>query len=280
MITRFLAGLGLLAVAACGNATAAPIHHTHHTHHAARYVQVIAHRTDAGHAPENTVAGIWKGAEQGADRVEFDVQETRDHKLVLMHDVTLTRTTNVEQVYPRKAPWRVGDFTLRQLRRLDAGHGERVPTLGEALAAAWHTGLGVLLECKDPQLYPDMAARITAALKARPYWDTTDPDRLLVTSLDWGFLKRLHKHVPYRLDPIAIKPVTRAQIHSVTGFAWAIGVRAADVTPTTITQVRAEGLHLNVGETNTTADMRRILALRPYAISSNTPDQVVALEHR
>ncbi len=66
--------------------------------------------------------------------VEFDVALTRDGELVLMHDATLERTTDGNGA--------VGDFTLAELRKLDAGswkagqfRGERIPTLAETLAA-------------------------------------------------------------------------------------------------------------------------------------------------
>ncbi|XVQ85108.1 glycerophosphodiester phosphodiesterase family protein [Microbispora siamensis] len=111
---------------------------------------VVAHRGASAYAPENTVAAFELARHRGADMFELDVQETGDHHLVLMHDTTLGRTTDAEEVFPGRAPWRVGDLTLAEIRKLDAGScfsrkyaGEAVPTLGEALRAM--RGSGVLL---------------------------------------------------------------------------------------------------------------------------------------
>ena len=82
---------------------------------------VIAHRGARGHAPENTLTAAELGHQVGADLWELDVNYTRDGQLVVMHDDTLTRTTNVEQVFPGRPSYRVCDFTLEELGQLDAG---------------------------------------------------------------------------------------------------------------------------------------------------------------
>ena len=74
-------------------------------------VLTIAHRGASADAPENTLAAVRRAVAVGADLVEVDVQRTRDGALVLMHDTTLTRTTDVRRVFPHRAPWRVADFT-------------------------------------------------------------------------------------------------------------------------------------------------------------------------
>ncbi|MEJ9318891.1 glycerophosphodiester phosphodiesterase family protein, partial [Halalkalibacterium halodurans] len=54
----------------------------------------IAHRGASGHAPENTMAAFQKGFDMKVDYIEFDVHMTKDGELVLMHDLTVDRTTN------------------------------------------------------------------------------------------------------------------------------------------------------------------------------------------
>src|SRR5512143_1091036 len=95
---------------------------------------VIAHRGSAAYAPENTLAAFQLAAEQGADAIELDVDLTRDGHMVIMHDATIDRTTD--------GHGRVGDLTLEELRRVDAGawkdaafQGERVPLLEEVFEA-------------------------------------------------------------------------------------------------------------------------------------------------
>lgn len=94
---------------------------------------ICAHRGASDTHPENTLAAFREAIRLGAHMIEFDVALTKDGHLVLMHDSTLNRTTN------GKGP--VADFTLAELKKLDAGSwknsrfkGERIPTLNEALA--------------------------------------------------------------------------------------------------------------------------------------------------
>lgn len=82
---------------------------------------VFAHRGASAYAPENTLAAVDAADDLGIDWVENDVQRTRDGVLVVMHDTNLKRTTDVEELFPERAPWAVKDFTAAEIARLDAG---------------------------------------------------------------------------------------------------------------------------------------------------------------
>ena len=84
---------------------------------------VIGHRGASAHAPENTLAAFRLAREQGADGIEFDVKRCATGEVVIMHDVSVNRTTN--------GRGNVHELSLAELRRLDAGNGERVPLLDE-----------------------------------------------------------------------------------------------------------------------------------------------------
>ena len=97
-----------------------------------RDVKIVAHRGASKFAPENTIAAFAKAYEMGADVVEFDVRETKDGHLVLMHDAFIQRTTDGWGLLKWKK--------LQKLKTLDAGSwfsekykGEEIPTLREAL---------------------------------------------------------------------------------------------------------------------------------------------------
>jgi glycerophosphoryl diester phosphodiesterase len=109
--------------------------------------RVIGHRGAAAAAPENTLAGLRKARELGAEWVEFDVKLTRDGVPVLMHDERLERTTSGQG--------RVAETTLAAIEALDAGawfepafRGEQVPTFEAALALCAELGLGINVEIK------------------------------------------------------------------------------------------------------------------------------------
>jgi glycerophosphoryl diester phosphodiesterase len=86
---------------------------------------VVAHRGGAGLAPENTMLAHRSAYEVGSHMVETDVQETADGELVCIHDYDVDRTTN--------GIGAVSDLSFREIRDLDAGKGEKIPTLVEVL---------------------------------------------------------------------------------------------------------------------------------------------------
>ena len=95
-------------------------------------IPVAAHRGNAAHFPENTMASFRSAAELHPDMVETDVHMTRDGELILMHDHTVDRTTNGTGL--------IREQTLAELKRLDAGSwkgdafcGEQIPTFREFL---------------------------------------------------------------------------------------------------------------------------------------------------
>ncbi len=92
---------------------------------------IIGHR-GCNLEPENTLRALAKGME-GADFVEVDVRVSRDNELVVIHDRSLERITNGKGM--------VKDFTLEQLKELDAGKGEKIPTLKEILDLVRDKGL-------------------------------------------------------------------------------------------------------------------------------------------
>lgn len=86
----------------------------------------IGHRGAAGYVPENTLSSFQKAISLGVDMIEFDVRLSKDKQLVIIHDATVDRTTNGQG--------KVRNLTLEELKKLDAGGGEKIPTLPEVLA--------------------------------------------------------------------------------------------------------------------------------------------------
>lgn len=101
---------------------------------------VIAHRTCPRNAPENSLAGIAKAIELGADVVEIDVRRTSDGQPMLLHDRWLLRTT----LRPLRLDW----VTQQRAKQLRLRGGGTIPTLGEALAALG-ADMNVAIDVKD-----------------------------------------------------------------------------------------------------------------------------------
>ncbi len=130
----------------------------------------VAHRGASGYAPEHTLAAYRLAIEMGADYVEQDLAVTKDGVLICLHDASLERTTNVEQLFPDRVTtqtiegktrraWLANDFTLAEIKTLDAGawfdqkfKGERIPTFDEAVALI-RGKAGLFPELKTPEIY-------------------------------------------------------------------------------------------------------------------------------
>ena len=82
---------------------------------------IVAHRGARSVAPENTLLSAQRAYDFHADQWELDVQETKDGELVVIHDPNFMLTSNAEQFYPMRFFWKVKNFTLAEIKRLDAG---------------------------------------------------------------------------------------------------------------------------------------------------------------
>jgi len=124
-------------------------------------MRFISHRGESMDAPENTMAAFRLSQERGVFGFECDIYTTSDNEIICLHDVTLDRTTD--------GSGKPGDFTLAELRKLDAGlwknekfKGERIPTLAEALTLA-REGSEIYIDIKRADI-----PRLVEIVKAEP----------------------------------------------------------------------------------------------------------------
>ncbi|CAK7285527.1 glycerophosphodiester phosphodiesterase [Streptomyces sp. RM1] len=164
---------------------------------------VIGHRGAPAYAPENTLPSIDKAARVGSTWVENDVQRTKDGELVVVHDDSLQRTTDVKRVFPGRAPWKVKDFTAAEIARLDAGSwfspaykGTRVPTLDQYMRRVEHNHQSLLLEVKNPELYPGIERQILKTLGNDGWLDRPHLKRLVVQSFSADSVRTVHELKP------------------------------------------------------------------------------------
>lgn len=108
---------------------------------------IIAHRGAKGEAPENTLAAFRLGIEQGCDAIELDVHLSKDGEIIVCHDPTLDRTTDMQGT--------IREMTVRELKQADAGSwfhpsfkGERIPLLEEVLDLV-PAGMMINIEIKE-----------------------------------------------------------------------------------------------------------------------------------
>ncbi|WP_326691226.1 glycerophosphodiester phosphodiesterase family protein [Streptomyces sp. NBC_01795] len=164
----------------------------------------VAHRGASAYAPENTLAAVDKARQLGIEWVENDVQRTKDGELVVIHDTTLSRTTDVEQRFPDRAPWNVSDFTAKEIKSLDAGswfskefEGEKIPTLDEYLARVTKNGQELLLELKAPELYPGIERQTLGELRQKGWLNRHHTkNKLIIQSFNADAVAAVHQDKP------------------------------------------------------------------------------------
>ena len=195
---------------------------------------VVAHRGASAYAPEHTLEAYRLAIEQGADFVEQDLAVTKDGVLVCIHDLTLDRTTNVEEVFPARFSedtsgtiparrWLVADFTLAEIKQLDAGSwfdprfaGARIPTFQEAIDLVKGKA-GLYPELKDPAFYRERGVSPERLLAAVVEQNGLAADRrtpLVIQSFDEATIKMLATALPnvprvWLIEPGAAAESTR-----------------------------------------------------------------------
>jgi glycerophosphoryl diester phosphodiesterase len=115
------------------------------------------HRGNPAEHPENTMRSFRSAIAAGCDLIECDVHLSSDGRLVVIHDHTLERTTNGAGL--------VKDHTAAELRKLDAGDGEKIPLLQEVVELALGK-VGLVIEIKQlPQLYQGLEEKLLNMLR-------------------------------------------------------------------------------------------------------------------
>lgn len=188
---------------------------------------LVAHRGASAYAPEHTLDAYTLALEQGADFVEQDLALTKDGVLVCLHDETLERTTDVEERFPTRSTtvtldgasakrWYAADFTLAEIKSLDAGSwfdakfaGARVATFQEAIDLI-RGKAGLFPELKAPAAYktrgqamePVLAAILTTnGLAARDA-----KTRVILQSFDAQSLETMARLLPHVRRELLVEP--------------------------------------------------------------------------
>lgn len=223
-------------------------------------VKVTGHRGAAALEPENTIRSVRKALDLGVDQVEIDVHLTRDGKLIVMHDERVDRTTNGRGY--------VRDLTLEEIRKLDAGKGERVPTLQEVIDVV--RGRAILqIELKGLDV-----ERYTV--------DTVEKNRLvdgvMLTSFRHGAVRRTKELNPRLKTGVLFYcyPVRACQL-ALDARANAIHPNVDFVDRVMVEEAHRLGLEVRVWNSDDEEQMRRLVALGVDAIGSNRPDLLVRI---
>lgn len=221
----------------------------------------FGHRGACGHEPENTLRSVRKALELGADGVEIDVW-LADGRLMVIHDRKLDRTTNGKGYVDRK--------TFDHLRSLDAGKGEKIPTLDEVLDSVGRRAV-VNIELKGPRTAAPVAERIADHVSHHG----RVCDDFLVSSFDHDQLRELRKLKPWIPVGMLLKSVPRTLAAGAEQLgARSVHLRQDKVTPALIADAHQRGLKVFTYTVNDPADIARMRKLGVDGVFSDFPDRV------
>jgi glycerophosphoryl diester phosphodiesterase len=226
---------------------------------------VIGHRGAAAHAPENTLAGFRVAKALGCGWVEFDVRLTADGAPVVCHDDRLDRTTG--------ARGRISQLPLSAIRQFDAGHGERIPTLDEALALCGELGLGANVEIKAERGRGPATAVAVAACLAR----LANPPPILISSFLGAAVAEAARQAPAVPRAMLWRKIPRSWEKTAARLGCAtIHAGQADLTAAMAAEVAAAGYRLLVYTVNDASRARQMFGWGVASVFSDTPDIILA----
>ena len=255
---------------------------------------VIAHRGASGHAPENTLPAFALAHEMGASDVELDVRMSRDAVLVLFHDSTLDRKTDLSG--------RAADHDAATLLATDIGSwfdashpdvekryaGTTIPTLA-SLFEAHGSGFHYHVELKGAQ--PSLPDATLAVIKHYGLMG-----QVTITSFNFDPLKRVREiNADVRIclllrdGNVSVTGMSEAKRESVLEFQrdrmdqaaragfTQVGVRAVAMTPELIEYARLQhGLEVRAWGVASAADMEHVLQAGANGMTIDWPDRLLA----
>jgi glycerophosphoryl diester phosphodiesterase len=258
----------------------------------------IAHRGARSLAPENTIAAAQKAVQAGADMWELDVTITADGELIVLHDDTLNRTTNVAEVFPDRAPWKAHTFLLDEIRELDAGSwfvaqdpfgqiaaeavseadqqayaGEKIPTLEEALLFTREHNWQVNVEIKDLDHTPGSAVIVERVVYLVRKLNMAE--QVLISSFNHRYLVRSKQAAPQiRTAALVVMPTLFAARHLRHIEAQAYHPRLGAISPYRIQALRKRGFEVNVWTVNEERDLRRLMEYGVNGLITDYPQRL------
>jgi glycerophosphoryl diester phosphodiesterase len=233
---------------------------------------VIAHRGASAYEPENTLRAFDLAIRQGAQMIELDLHVTGDDHVVVIHDPTLNHTTNLKGL--------VGRLTLAEIKRADAGKGERVPTLDETLDLTLGK-VGLYLEIKDPRA----ALPTLQVIRARRC-----QSQVMLASFDIELMRRLGEEVrDIELGLILGNATFHPMVRWREAFPW-FALRSVNYQVLCMqvelcygylaSRARANGKKLYVWTADREKQFARMISIGVDGIVTNTPDRLIAYINR
>lgn len=228
------------------------------------------HRGASGTEPENTILAFKTALAMGADAIELDVHRCKSGELVVIHDGDVSRTTN--------GTGKVSDLTLDQLKAFDAGKGEKIPTLEEALAAV----KGGKRDGGNPTVFIEVKSRggkdVAKSVHNAVATEGWSYDQLPVIGFNHAQIGLIKAGNPKIQTGISLDKDKSFLAPALIGIAKALGASAINphqelVTPEWVDKAHKAGLKVNTWTVNEHADIKRVIEAGVDSVIGNFPDR-------
>jgi len=223
--------------------------------------KIYAHRGANEHAPENTMAAFQLALDQHADGIELDAMLSEDGQVVVIHDDTVDRTTN--------GSGRVREMTLEQIRSLDAGKGERIPTLEEVLER-FGGKLLINIELKNyASIFDALPIKVAKLINHFGLEDS-----VLISSFNPLNFPRIRRRLPDVKIGMLTQP-NQAKFWMWRLFKYdALHPHYSDVDKPLVETTHAQGRQVNVWTPDDAEEIIRLAELHVDGIITNFPQRV------
>ena len=219
---------------------------------------IIGHRGAAGLEPENTLRSFARAIELGVDAVELDLYCVDGH-LIVIHDDTLERTTN--------GRGQVAETSFTALRALDAGHGQRIPTLQEVFDLV-DGRVAVNVELKGRGTAEPLAGLLAGR----------GADDVLVSSFDHRELRRFHRLAAgVRTAPLFGRASSKLFDTARQLDAWSVNLSTKLATGELPAQIAALGYRCLVYTVNDPLAAEHLRRAGVHGIFTDFPDRMQRL---
>lgn len=225
-------------------------------------VQIIAHRASATHVPENTLAALDYAILSGAHMAEIDVQQTKDGKIILMHDANLKRTTGLNR--------KVSEATYSDIQALEAGSwfspefdGEPVPTLEEVLQRS-KGQITLMIEIKAKDYPVDVARKVIELIEAYNM-----EKECLIGAMDYHVLQAV-KMINPKIQTVYITALAYGDYQDLEDVDY-YSIEASFISVALIDQIHRSGKQIYAWTVNKESTMQSMISMQVDGIVTDDP---------
>lgn len=214
------------------------------------HLLIIGHRGASKTEPENTLKSFRKAIELQADYIEFDIQESKDGEIVVFHDYEISKITSKEGY--------IKEMTLEELKQLDVGDGEKIPTLQETIEIT-KGKIGLQIEIKVESIGKKLIKML---------WDANLIESTIISSFIHNELLKVKKLEPkVKLGALLSERISdsidliKSTKRLIKKNFFAVHPHFAGVDKQLVDYAHNNNLKVNVWTVNEKVDMKKLISI-------------------